>query len=66
MDAKKISQIALTLLIAKKRGAKLIGNSVFEKELKNWIDGPEIPLPVTSFGLIGDIPTPYEKTMNLQ
>jgi len=42
MSKSRIGEIVLFLMIAKKRGAKLNGKSVFEKELDKIINAPPV------------------------
>jgi hypothetical protein len=46
MTARRISDIVIALMRAKKAGAKLVGKSALERELTAWINEPEIPLTV--------------------
>lgn len=58
MNARRLSDIVKALLLAKRRGARLSGKSVLERELQAWFDEPPInltgaTLPMPSSGELG-------------
>ena len=66
MTNQRLSFIVKTLMIQKRRGARLNGKSVLEKELAEWINGPTIichtpwePQPACC------APIPYEEQFKL-
>lgn len=47
MNTKRLELICKVLAANRLRGVKLVGKSAFEKELEEWINGPEVKMDLT-------------------